>query len=147
MMKACGCTNNFISQISIVSLYAVAQWAFPRLVQAAENKDLNPAFLVTSGLLYKDPAPRMFSLAAGKAGQFNLVHSLHKEFEPKGVHCALIVVGGWVKDEAKVTNARNIAEATWGLFAQKKGENGKLEVTLIDPAYEEHVKNRERRQE
>jgi len=132
-------------RITIVSLYAVAQWAFPRLVKAAEGKDSRPAFLVTSGLLHKDPAPKMFSLAAGKAGQFNLVHSLHKEFEPKGVHTALIVVGGTVKDEAKVTNPRNIAEEAWKLFSQKKGEAGKLEVTLLDPEYEQHVKNREQR--
>ena len=92
-------------------------------------------------MLSKDPAPAMFSLAACKAGQYNLTHSLYKEFEPKGVHCALIVIGGKVADASKVTNARNIAEKAYEAFEVKRGE-GKLEVLLMDPAYLEHVKNR-----
>lgn len=98
---------------------------------------------MTSGMLAKDPFPAMFSLAACKAGQYNLVHSLHKEFEPKGVHCGVIIIAGTVSDASKVTNARNIAEETWTAFMQPKG-TGKLEVVLEDPAFSEHVKNREK---
>lgn len=131
-----------IMQISVVSLYTVAEWAMPQLVKVAEQGSHSPAFLVTSGLLYKDPFPALFSLASGKAAQYNLTHSLHKEFEPKGVHCSLIVVGGRVADESEVTNARNIAEEAWKLYSQPKGK-GELEVVMLDPAYLEHIKKRE----
>ena len=97
-------------------------------------------------MLAKDPAPAMFSLAACKAGQYNFTHSLHKEFEPQGVHCALIVIGGKVADESEVTNARNIATRAWDIYGQKKGE-GKLECVLMDPAYAVHVRSRERKQD
>ncbi|CAK3925222.1 Hypothetical predicted protein [Lecanosticta acicola] len=129
-------------RISVVSLYTVAQWALPQLVKVAEQGSHSPAFLVTSGLLYKDPFPALFSLATGKAAQYNLVQSLHKEFELKGVHCALIVVGGRVADESEVTNARNVAEEAWKLYSQPKGK-GDLDVVMLDPAYQEHIRKRE----
>lgn len=112
----------------------------PKLLKVKDTH--KPAFLVTSGMLYKSPFPAMFSLAACKAAQYNMVHSLHKEFEPKGVACGLIVVGGRVSDESKVTNARNCAEETWKLFSQERGQ-GDLEVVMMDPAYLEHIKSRE----
>lgn len=111
------------------------------MVKLTEGKSHKPAFLVTSGLLYKDPFPALFSLATCKAGQYNLVHSLHKEFEPKGVHVASIVVGGRVADDSEVTNARNVAEEAWKLYSAKG--DGKLDVTMLDPAYLEHIKKRE----
>lgn len=115
----------------------------PKLLEtAAADENKTPSILVTSGMLAKDPFPAMFSLAACKAAQYSLTHSLHKEFEPKGVHCALVVVGGTVSDESKVTNARNIAEETWKLFRTPRGK-GELEVFLNDPDYEAHVKRRE----
>lgn len=92
-------------------------------------------------MLAKDPAPAMFSLAACKAAQYNLTHSLHKKYEAEGVHCTAIVIGGKVADESKVTNARNIAEQHWMLFAQGQG-HGSHELVLMDPAYAEHVKAR-----
>jgi short-subunit dehydrogenase len=116
----------------------------PQLLNtAASNANTTPSFLVTSGMLAKDPFPAMFSLAACKAGQYNLVTSLHKEFEPKGVHCALIVIAGTVSPESKVTNPRNIAENAWTMFSQPKGM-GDLEIVLTDPAYAEHIKRRGR---
>jgi short-subunit dehydrogenase len=124
-------------------LYTIANWAMPKLLEVATfDKTKTPSLLVTSGMLAKDPFPAMFSLAACKAGQYNLVHSLHKEYEPKGVHCGLVVVGGSVNEKAAVTNPRNVAEETWKLFCQAQG-SGKLELLLIDPAYNDHVKNRE----
>lgn len=115
----------------------------PQLLKLAASDSHSPSILVTSGMLAKDPFPAMFSLAACKAGQYSLVHSLHKEFEPKGVHCGLIVIGGTVSDKSKVTNARNIAEEAWKIFSQPKGK-GNLETMMEDPDYLEHTKNRER---
>jgi short-subunit dehydrogenase len=117
----------------------------PKLLEVANSdKTSTPSILVTSGMLAKDPFPAMFSLGTCKAGQYNLVHSLHKEYEPKGVHCGLVVVGGTVDEKAAVTNPKNIAEETWKLFRQAQG-SGQLEMLLTDPGYEEHVKNREKR--
>ncbi|KAK5135364.1 hypothetical protein LTR08_005306 [Meristemomyces frigidus] len=85
---------------------------------------------------------RMFSLAACKAAQFSVLTSLHKEYEPQGVHCAIIPVGGRVSDEAEVTNAANVAEEMWKLYSQPKGQ-GQLCVEMLDPEYEKHVRSRE----
>lgn len=71
-----------------------------------------------------------------------MTHSLHKEFEPKGVHCSLLVVQGIVADESKVTNARNIAEEAWKLKDCPRGE-GKLDVVMTDPDYVRRMKERE----
>jgi short-subunit dehydrogenase len=116
----------------------------PQLLESAASGARTPSLLVTSGMLAKDPFPAMFSLAASKAAQYSLVHSLHKEFEPKGVHCGLIVIGGTVSDDSKVTNARNIAQEAWNMSSQAKGK-GSLEVMMTDPAYSKHVKNREQK--
>jgi len=116
----------------------------PKLLDLrSSDASITPSFVVTSGMLAKDPFPAMFSLATCKGGQYNLARSLHKEFEPKGVHCALVIVGGSVKDESEVTNARNIAEETWKVFKKEK-DDGKFETMILDPAYLEHVKNREK---
>lgn len=130
-------------KISVVSLYAVVQWAMPQLLRLAASPDHNPALLVTSGFLYKDPFPQMFSLASCKAAQFSLLTSLHKEYEPQGVHCAAVPVGGRVSDEAEVTSARNVAEEMWKLYSQPKGK-GRLCVEMRDPDYEKHIRSRER---
>lgn len=126
----------------MISLYAVAQWAIPKLLDTAQRSSYHvPAFLVTSGGLYKNPFPNLFSLSAGKAGQYNFVHSMHKEYQQQGVHCALIVVEGVVSDDAKVTTARNIAEEAWKLYEQPK-EKGDLDVHIVDPDYAEQMKGR-----
>lgn len=94
-------------------------------------------------MLAKDPFPAMFSLAAGKAGQYSLVQSLHKEFEPKGVHCSVVIIGGKVSEESKVTNPKNIGEEMYRAFSMPQRE-GVFEVLLEDPDFEEHVKSREK---
>ncbi|KAH0381473.1 NAD(P)-binding protein, partial [Aureobasidium melanogenum] len=130
-------------QVSVISLYAVAKWAMPKLLGTAELSDTKtPSFIVTSGMLAKDPFPAMFSLAACKAGQYNLVHSLHKEYEPKGVHCALVVVGGTVDEKMSVTNPRNIAQEIFELCGRPQGK-GQLELVLMDPEYQKHIQRRE----
>lgn len=81
-------------QISVMSLYAIAGWAMPMLVETAGSLNARPSLLVTSGGLAKEPYPHVFSLAMCKAAQYNFVGSLHKAYAPQGVHCALIVVQG-----------------------------------------------------
>lgn len=159
----------------------VAQWAMPQLVAAGKKEYYTPAFLVTSGGLYKNPfpafvsfptptplpsfekkkekktktkkpkkeppqknnnltppKPQQFSLASCKAAQYNLLHSLHKEYGPKGVHCAALVVEGKVSEEAQVTTPKNIALEAWKLFEEPAP--GELDATIQDPEYLEWVK-------
>nr|POF08144.1 putative oxidoreductase [Quercus suber] len=131
-------------KIAVVSLYAVASWAMPKFLAAVGNiSSMTPSLLVTSGMLAKDPFPAMFSLATCKAGQYSLIQSLHKQYEPQGVHCGVIFIGGTVSADAKVTNPRNIAEELWKMAAAEKGK-GSVEVTLMDPEYAEHTENREK---
>lgn len=78
-----------------------------------------------------------FSLASCKAAQYNLLHSLHKEYGPKGVHCAALVVEGKVSEEAQVTTPKNIALEAWKLFEEPAP--GELDATIQDPDYLEWV--------
>ena len=129
------CTPTDKLQITTVSLYITLQWAVPHLVETAKSPTHNPAFLVTSGLLYRDPYPVLFSLSVGKAAQHNLIQSFHKKYEPH-IHVACVPVGGSVSDEAKVTTARAVAEQFWKLYEQPKGTEGKGSVEMYEPGYE-----------
>lgn len=84
----------------------------------------------------------MFSRAAGKAGQYSLVQSLHKEFEPEGVHCSLVMIGGSVSKDPMATNPRNIGKEMFESFAKPQGK-GKLEVVL-QADWKNNVKSREK---
>lgn len=84
------------------------------------------------------PKKLQFSLASCKAAQYNLLHSLHKEYGPKGVHCAALVVEGKVSEEAQVTTPKNIALEAWKLFEEPAP--GELDATIQDPDYLEWVK-------
>lgn len=121
-------------QITTVNLYVTLQWAVPQLLNASKVEDLNPAFLVTSGGLYYEPFPFLFSLAAAKASQYNLMYSFHEKFEP-AIHFASIPVTGLVSDDAKVTTASAVAEQFWQLYSQPKGTKGKRSVEMTDPDY------------
>lgn len=125
-------------QITTLSLYTTLQWSIPLLLKSSESPSLNPAFLVTSGGLYREPIHFLFSLSAGKAAQHNLVSSFHQKFEPR-IHIALIPISGVVKDDAKVTTAQAVAEEFWGLYVQKKGAGGKLQVEMEDPEYYDNI--------
>ena len=85
----------------------------------------------------------MFSLATGKAGQYSLAQSLHKEFELKGVHCSLVIIEGSVLEDSKATNPRNIGNEMFETFAKPQGKET-LERMLQDPDFESHVKKREK---
>ncbi|KAG4414457.1 hypothetical protein IFR04_012420 [Cadophora malorum] len=88
------------------------------------------------------PGPSKFFEWTPEGLQSDL-QSLHKEFEPKGVHCSLVIIGGSVSEDSKVTNPRNIGKETFETFSKPQGE-GKLEVVLQGPDFENHVKNREK---
>ena len=110
------------------------QWAIPQLLEASKSEKYNPAVLVTSGFLYREPFPFLFSLSAGKAAQHSLLNSVHQKYEPR-IHVASVAVGGLISDNAKVTTAQRVADEFWKLYEQPKGEKGQLVVELEDPDY------------
>lgn len=122
----------------MVNLYVVLKWAVPKLLEAGKGS-YNPAFLNTSGGLYKDPEHFLFSLSASKAGQYNLIESFHKKYEPQ-IHFAQISVRGIVSENAKVTTPKAIGEQFYKFYEQKKGSQGQLSVEMDDPDYKRQVK-------
>jgi short-subunit dehydrogenase len=113
-------------RIKVTGCYAVVQWAMPKLLAA--KKSHKPAFLCTSGSIYKEPIPEVFSLSVCKAAQHNLIHSMHKNYKEEGVYCGMVVVGGVVADDHPQCNAENIANKTWALYEQRDD----LEVEIVD---------------
>lgn len=115
-------------------MYIALQWAVPHLLkEASSNKGSKPAFLSTSGGLYKDPFPNFFSLSAVKAAQFNIMHSMSKAYAKKGVHFASVPISALVSPDAKVGTPQHIAETHWSLYEQ--GADGDLSKEVEDPDY------------
>jgi hypothetical protein len=64
----------------------------------------------------------MFSLAACRAAQHNVVTSCSKEFGPQGINCKLIDVRGHFGDHGPISDARSVAEEAWKLYSQQDNE-------------------------
>ncbi|QYS98648.1 hypothetical protein H0G86_005817 [Trichoderma simmonsii] len=108
--------------ISTIALNNLSKWAFPQLtVLAAEDSSAQPTLIVTSSHLPETPETNLVSLSMSKAAQKNFTRSLRLEFEPKGVHVALLSVAGYVLDQNQKLNAKNIAQEAWNLYNQPKG--------------------------
>jgi len=129
-------------QVTVISMYTVAQWAIPQLLELADYDFYKPSFLVTSGSICQDPFPEFFSLSACKAAQYNMVTSFYKVYSDLGVHCGLVVVGGRLRDQTINCNASDVATKTWDLYCQPKGEYAK-EITLLHPGDEQTRATRE----
>jgi hypothetical protein len=80
-------------------------------------------------LLHVEPIPDLFSLSLVKTAQRNLLQSLHQVYNSARLHIGLVLVGGYVSDDAKNLNPTSIAEHTWDFF---NGEGTDLEVTLLE---------------
>ncbi|OMP82051.1 hypothetical protein BK809_0006360 [Diplodia seriata] len=127
-------------KLAVSSLYTVAQWIIPRFLDMARGSTqagYKPTLLVTGGFLHRDPYPPLFSLSAVKAAQYNLVCTFHKMFRSSGIHCAMILVGGFVSPEAERTNPKNIAERAWTLY--KQGPDAR-EIEIVEPDWESRTK-------
>ncbi|KAL6804858.1 NAD(P)-binding protein [Trichoderma sp. SZMC 28013] len=108
--------------ISTIALNNLSKWAFPQLTALAEeDSSAQPTLIVTSSHLPETPETNLVSLSMSKAAQKNFTRSLRLEFEPKGVHVALLSVAGYVLDQNQRLNAKNIAQEAWNLYNQPKG--------------------------
>lgn len=91
----------------------------PQLLQLARERHYKPTLLVTSGTLCYDPLPELFSLAACRAAQNNILASCAKEFGPKGVNCAVIDIRGHFGGAYPMANAPTVAEQAWEIYYQQ----------------------------
>ncbi|MCJ1328542.1 hypothetical protein MMC10_005219 [Thelotrema lepadinum] len=109
-------------QLAVSGLYTSAAWAIPQFqhftTSTNNSSTSKPTFLVTSGALYADPVPPLFSLSLCRAAQFNLMNSLHQQYKPRGVHFAVVVVAGFVADNAPECNPKNVAQRMWEIHMQ-----------------------------
>ncbi|KAL6867080.1 NAD(P)-binding protein [Trichoderma novae-zelandiae] len=109
-------------KISVLALNSLSRWAIPQLVALADkDASAQPTLIVTSSHLPETPETNLVSLSTSKAAQKNFTRSLRLEFEPKGVHVALLSVAGYVFDHNQFLNARYIASQAWELYAQPRG--------------------------
>lgn len=109
-------------KISTISLNNFSKWAFPQLIALAEkDATTQPTVIVTSSHLPEAPETNLVSLSISKAAQKNFTRSLRLQFEPKGVHVAILSVAGFVTETNKKLNPKNIAEQAWNLYTQPKG--------------------------
>ena len=102
----------------------------PHLVSHAGEAGRNPALLVTSGGLYKQPYHGYFSLSLSKAAQFSLTQSLAQVYSREGVHVGAVVVHGLVNPESEHFSPKRIASVFWDLYQQ--GPKGEREVWITD---------------
>ncbi|KAM0252374.1 hypothetical protein ACHAQJ_007757 [Trichoderma viride] len=109
-------------KISTIALNNLSKWAFPQLAAlASKDATTSPTVIVTSSHLPEAPETNLVSLSMSKAAQKNFTRSLRLEFEPKGVHVAILSVAGYVTETNKKLNPKNIAEQAWNLYSQPKG--------------------------
>ncbi|KAH7006690.1 hypothetical protein EDB82DRAFT_423436 [Fusarium venenatum] len=95
------------------------KYSMPRLVELANTpSQYKPALIVTSSMLPLKPMPDLFALSLVKAAQLNL-----------GVHVGVINVAGFVSEEEKERNPKNIADKTWEWFTSD-GEDMPFEVRI-----------------
>lgn len=115
----------------MISLYAVTQWAVPRLLQIANlGGSYKPAILVTSGWLANEPEPNYFALGVCKSAQQNVVLILNNQLRHSGVHCAVVMVNGYVRPDAECTNPVNIAEESWRLYNSQGNGHMEFETAI-----------------
>lgn len=101
-----------------VGLYVAAAWAAPHLVAAAQRPDAHPSIFLSGGPIQDQPFADIFVLSIQKAAQFNFMGSLKQVVGSKGVHVASVNIGGAVRDDEPILNAKNIASQYWRLHEQ-----------------------------
>lgn len=107
-----------------IGLYETARWAVPLLESNARQQGPHPCLFLSGGAVYENPVVEVFALCMQKAAQHNLMKSLWiKQGDGKGkVHVAVANIGGVVKDDDPIINAKNIAQTYCTLYNEDVGE-------------------------
>lgn len=100
----------------------------PQLRNLAQEGLYSPTLLVTSGILCRDPLPQLFSLAACRAAQWNLLASCSKESGAQGVHCALVEIQDRFPDGSPRCDAQAVAQEAWRIYCEG-GASRSLQVS------------------
>lgn len=79
----------------------------------------NGSLLFTGGGLALNPYPDYTSLAIGKAGLRNLVHSLYQQLQDQGHYVGMVTVKGFVKP-GTFYDPKDIAEAFYTLYTNRE---------------------------
>ncbi|KAK5627622.1 hypothetical protein RRF57_003337 [Xylaria bambusicola] len=110
-------------KLTVSALYVTAQWAMPLLLDLAiADPSVQPAFVVTGGLLHVEPDPKLFALSLVKAAQRNLMQSLALSYRTSGVRIGMILVSGSVGPDEKERNPTNIAQKAWEWLSSSGAE-------------------------
>ena len=104
-------------EIANIGLVHTAEVLLPLLRENKEGYG-KVAFYVTSGAIVYQPMMPLYSLCMAKSAQASLTKILAEEY--KGVHVALVTIGGVVTPEEEVNNPANIATKFWELWEQKR---------------------------
>ncbi|KAL2137981.1 hypothetical protein VTI28DRAFT_7694 [Corynascus sepedonium] len=113
-------------------LFNFAQATLPSLLEAVPSSPYPPSLLITGATASVRGSARFGTFAAGKFAVRALGQSLAREFGPRGVHVAHVVVDGVIdiprtkgytvnegKEDGKI-NADAIAESYWHLHTQHR---------------------------
>lgn len=102
--------------------FLVAQQAVKRMASQGHG-----SFLVTGASASMRGKPNFAHFSAAKGALRNLAQSLAREYGPKGIHVAHVVIDGVVNGE--------IVRSRFGDYLDSKGENGALEPDAIAEAF------------
>lgn len=110
--------------VNVGGLFHVAQEAIPDMVHRGRG-----ALLVTGATAAWRGGPNTAAFAAAKGGQRWLAQSIAKEFAPKGVHVAYLIIDGMVdlestrarmpdRADADFISPRDVADTAWHIAHQ-----------------------------
>ncbi|KAK1832180.1 diacetyl reductase [Podospora conica] len=105
-------------------LFNFAQATLPGLLEAVETAPSPPTLVVTGATASLRGAPRFAAFAAGKFAVRALAQSLAREFHPRGVHVAHVIVDGVID-----------IPATKGWEANGGAVDGKISADAIADSY------------
>lgn len=102
-------------RLSVGGALAAAQAVLPAMMARGSG-----TLLFTGGGYAFEPTPTLASVGAGKAALRNLTFSLFADLKEKGIHAAMVTIGGVVKAGTEF-DPDAIAECYWQLHRQPKG--------------------------
>lgn len=100
-------------RVNVTGALVAVQHVLPHMLHAGGT------ILFTGGSFAHMPNPNYTSLSVGKAGLHNLAACLSKEYEPQGIHIAIVSVWGKVAAGTRY-DPDLIAQEFWKLYAQPK---------------------------
>ena len=102
--------------VNVGGAFAAAQYILPRIEKIGKG-----TLLFTGGGFAHEPNSNYISLSMGKAALLNLGLNLANQYEPKGIHVAVVSIYGKIEPGTKY-DPDLIAEEYWKLHSQPREE-------------------------